>query len=1224
MDQVIQWNCRSVISKKSEIIYLINKYSPFILALSETWLGQNKIFNIQGYNCLREDRLDDYGGVALLIKSNISYSALTFPNHSSNFNIVGASVNNICYISLYIPYPSRTIFDEINTILVGLTKPYLLLGDFNSKHQAWGCESSDRNGDDLLELITNNNLCYLNTGKPTRRTRPNEQLSVIDLSISTAHLASSLTWTPLTSTFGSDHFPLLISFPFKISIPQYPPPRLKYVLDKNKWGDFAKSVENEIPKLRDPNFSTDTRSNLFSKALDDSATETFALKKKRSNKLPSPPWWDSDCTKAIKERKEAERNYANHMTLENFEYLSNIISKTKTLLQKKKQSGWKTFCSSISPQTPPSIVWKQIKLFRSAFQERNNYQITYEIAEQFMDKLAPPFASTNLDLTFNQNTSSNTALESEFSMCELKGILSNVKDSSPGEDGIPYSFLANLTDYSLKYYLDLVNAAFTTGEIPNSWRSQEVIPLLKLNKSPSDCSSYRPIVLSSVLAKIAEHLIKNRLEWYVERNNILCVSQFGFRKGKSTIDNLGIFVTDIRTAFSAKNTTLAILLDIQAAYDNVLHSILWQKLQSLNIPELLVNFVLNLISDRTLHLTVDNDGMKESISRVAKKGLPQGSVLSPLLYNLYVHDLESNLQPSVSVLQFADDLLIYVPNKNVIEAVSLLNSSLSCLSTWLNSNGLQLSVNKSAAVLFTRSRKNPQFELTFDDSVIPVKKEMKYLGVILDSRLTGVPHCEFVAAKCEKRLNILRCLAGVWWGAHPISLRLVYNALIRSVLDYGTFILEPGNKVGFKKLDAIQSKGLRIIAGAMKTSPINALEVECLESPLELRRQYLSDRYIFRCIQLSNHPLPIKLKLLLESCNDPRRNCLVKSFQRYLDFSAPTKSSALLPLYSTEYEALTLNLDVCLDIGIDKSDILVNETFLHFVNSKWENYHFIFTDASKHGSSGCVGVGVYHSKWKIFQQIKMPPETSVFSGECMGLLKAIEYIILARLQNTVIFTDSMSALQSLSRYPFAASRIELIFEIRALLLTCVQRKFNVKFAWIPSHCGIRGNEKADILANGAVDCGDMVPYNNCSNDLLALPRVYLQESWSELWEETSKLKGKYYHSIQPNIPAKPWYSKIKLSKTMTSCIIRMRLGHVTSRSHLARFNIIDDPSCSCGYEEQDLNHIFFSCPLNDHASFHNALIACRFPLPTNVNNILYFTDMYPMICNFLHDNNIKL
>lgn len=1226
LGKILQWNCRSITSKKSDLIYLFNKYKPSLCTLSETWLKPGFSFKIPGYSCLREDRDDGYGGVAILINNSFSFTSFPLPSHSNDISVVAALVNNICIVSVYFARPSVNILTEINNILHILPKPFLVMGDFNCQHQAWGSSVTSCYGEQLLDVIQSHNLCVLNTCLPTRHTKPDEGLSAPDLSISTPDLAISLDWFPLNSSYGSDHFPLVISFPNNNpSIPMYKP-RIKHRLNNADWCFFSENVDQKVKDCQPSALDAET----FAKILMEAADESFPLKNGSNGKIPSPPWWDAECSEAVKKRKEAERLYCDDMTPENFDSYLEISRITKKLLKQKKYESWQKFCASISPNIPPSVVWKNIRRFRSAFNDSHNPKMSLSLADEFMDHLAPPSVpeySSISPVCFTEHNRSD--LNSPFTLEELKGILSHVRDSAPGEDGIPYSFIVNLSDSTLLTYLELINSIVISGDIPVSWKSQTIIPILKSSKPSNDPSSYRPIALSSVLVKIAEYLVKIRLEWFIESSNLLSPSQFGFRKGRGTIDSLSVFTTDIRIAFSNNNSVLAAFLDIRSAYDSVLVSILKQKLHLLKVPIMLVNFIVNILSERTINVYIDDN----KISRLVWRGLPQGSVLSPLLYNIYTHDLESALSSAVEILQYADDLLIYTMGHSIESMSSSLTSSLSMLQQWLFSNGLDLSVNKSAVVLFSRMRKRPDICVEYNSMPIPVKTQVKFLGVILDCHLTGLPHCEYIAAKCDRLLNIIRCLSGVWWGAHPLSLRLLYNALIRSVLDYGTFLLEPGSVAGFKKLDAVQSKALRIILGAMKSSPINCLQAECGEPPLCLRRQYLSDRFLSRCLQLSDHPLRGKLQHLSELVTTSNYwahrgiPCLLKSFLKFNAIEAPCHSSTVLPIFNCNYNSLVLFPTIRLDLSTLKNDTCQpNSEFNNFIDNEFQGWHTIYTDASKHQNS-CVGVGVFHAQYKIVQKIKLPPESSVYTGECFGLLRAVEYILLMRLPNTLILSDSLSSLQTLIKFPFFNVNQPIIFTIRELLSACSRKGLVVQFGWVPSHCGIVGNEKADRLANEAVECGDLFPFKNYCNDLATLPRVYLKEAWDRTWAEDVS-KGIYYRRIQPSILPKPWFCRadVKLSKKAISVIIRMRLGHTSTSAHLAKLGIVQSPACACGAEMGDINHVLFSCPDYDYASFFASLTSLGVPFPSSASCLLsnFNVDIYKCIAKFLTKNDVKI
>lgn len=1232
---IIQWNARSVINKKNDIIYLLNNYKPFLFSISETWLRPSNTFRFRNYNTIREDRLDGFGGVAFLIEKNFPFHLINIPVHSPELSILAISVHNICFVSVYISHISTNILNEINNILASLPKPLIITGDFNCQHQSWGSSVSNCYGNKLLDILDVNNLCIINSGEPTRRTLPFEGKSVVDLTICSPQFVSQLTCSVLSSTFGSDHFPVITSCPFNnVNVPKqnvrlFPRYNLNNVTSET-WEQFSNKVDTKLLQLLSNDALVDAP--VFTDVLIESANEIFPVKNETSH-IPSPPWWDKDCTEAIKKRKQAEKKYNNNMCLENYLSLKNIVNSTKLLFKRKKCDGWRNFCSSLSPNTPASEVWKKIRRFKSAYNTTHSVSLPSSIANDFLDKLAPPTVNINTNLLDKNSISDehdeSLELNSPFSKTELKNVLSYVSDSAPGPDGIYYSFISHLNDNSLTIFLKIINIIFQSGNIPLKWKCQLIIPILKTNKDPLLPSSYRPIALSSVLLKIIEHLIKNRLEWFVESNSLLSSSQFGFRRNKSTYDNIGIFTSDIRLAFSVNKFVLSAFLDLSNAYDNVIVSILRQKLLSLKIPSKIISFIINMLTDRSIIFYNNN----QKYLRILTKGLPQGSVLSPLLYNLYTYDLDLAIDENVDVLQYADDLLLYIKGNNTDDASAKLTESLYYLKRWLDNHGLDLSPLKSSVVLFHRMRRAPLLHVTYDNNIIPQKNHHKFLGIILDEKLSGTPHFDFIINRCERNLNIMRCLAGVWWGAHPFYLKLIYNALIRSILDYGTFLLEPGSMSGFKALDKIQSKCLRIICGAMKSSPINALQVECCDPPLHLRRQYLADKYLFRCLQLTDHPIIAKLQQLVYFVSNSSywtnkpNPCLVTSYFKFKSLSAPIQSSSYLPIFSCSYNALT-SIPNVVNFEIEKTNSFrADEKFKRIVETRFSDYHYIFTDASKHFANSNVGVGIFHLQYNIVQKIKLPPECTVFSGECLGIFKALEYIRLAKLKKSIVFTDSLSSIQALNKNPFKIKQQHPnIFDIRQLLTECTEKGLLITFAWIPSHCGIEGNVRADTLAREAIISGDLFPYKIYYPDLLTLPKLCMDNTWQVSYDHSSRQKGMYYYSLQSEILVKPWFYNMDFNRKGCSIISRLRLGHTCSPHHLARFKITPSPSCFCGYEMGDINHLLFSCPLFDRSRFLESLIEYKIPFPTSINCLLYSRkyDVYKIVLDYIFLNNIDI
>jgi hypothetical protein len=1230
--RVLQWNSQSIRNKKPELIYLINKYKPIVFAIAETWLKPGSRFRVPGYSCFRDDRNDGYAGCALLIDRTYSFSVLPVPNHSPGINIIAAKTLNTTFISVYIPHPSICLLQELNNIISSITGPYIILGDFNCKNSLWGSPSCDSNSYALLDMIDNLNLCVMNDGSATRRVSPLQQASALDLTLSSATMASAISWRVLSRSYGSDHFPILSTILKACPPPPVINPLLKYKTAQADWSKYSCILEDKIKSLCEVN--NENFLETYSKFIDSiiqSADASIPIKNTVRNRIPSPPWWDPECTNIIRERNISENTYSKNLTLENYLLFQKTLARSKRFLAKKKTEGWLNFCKSLSPRSPSALVWRKVKSFRRSLTCNDPLSNDTDMwLPDFVDKLSPPFVPSE-DLFPLPSTSlpsdNSDRMNEPFSFPELLCAIDHLKDTSPGVDGIPYSFVTRASNITKRYFLNIINHVFFTGMVPDLWKIQIVIPILKPGKNPNDSSSYRPIALSSVLAKILEHLIKNRLEWILENRKILARSQFGFRRGTGTIDSLSILTTDIRIAFSNNENVVAVFLDIAAAYDNVDLALLRQKMQQLSIPSRITNVICNLFMARFIRVRTNGSLLPP---RPVWKGLPQGSVLSPILYSLYTYDLESTVDSFCSILQYADDIVLYATSALFKDCETRLNSALFYLNVWLGLHGLSLSISKCKSLAFSRKRNIPHIDLSLDDQVIEVVESVKFLGVFLDSKMTGITHLNYIASKCEKSVNVMRSLSGVRWGAHPYMQKILYNAIVRSHFDYASFILEPCNKLALAKLDRIQAKCLRIITGAMKSSPINALQVECVDPPLILRRQYLSDRFFLNIAQYQSHPLLAKCKTLSDfsSSSGYWRNKetppLVKSFKKYS--SIPLHQLVNNPIFCFDYDTLIFQPPIILHLGINKKSANANSEFNQIMDKKFSGWLQIFTDASKITPLDCVGSAVWIPKYKIILNFKSPPQSSIFTGEAVALYEAVSYVSSHNLNKSIILTDSLSCLQDLIGFPFhSRNNFYLTLKIKDKLRECQNSNIQVILAWIPSHCGITGNEVVDQCAKNAIQQGIESSTNCHPRDLRSEVKRLLHHKWNKLWQISRQTKGKHYGSLQPNIPIKPWFFKNKeFTKLNTSTIIRLRLGHICSPVFLAKLRIRDGSVCECGLAEGTIEHILLECP---KISFplYNLLPRC-ISRPININFLLtlVFSPYCGILNKFLSKNNIRL
>jgi hypothetical protein len=348
-----------------------------------------------------------------------------------------------------------------------------------------------------------------------------------------------------------------------------------------------------------------------------------------------------------------------------------------------------------------------------------------------------------------------------------------------------------------------------------------------------------------------EKLVNNRLTWYLESKNLLNDAQTGFRKGRSTVDQIIKLQDTINKYNKAGGCTVGVFLDFEKAYDMLWRAGLLCKIKALGINGNMFNFVKDFINERTFQVQVGADLSKKMS---VENGTPQGSIISPTLFLIMINDLKVKV-PGVTLSLFADDSATYKSGKNIDGIVKDLQLSLNHIMEWCNKWGLKISTAKSCGVVFTCKRKikiNQPLEI--NNCPLKMEKKVKFLGMLFDSKLTWNDHVNYIVDKCKSRLNLMRSLTGTAWGSSKRCLMTIYRVLVRSLLDYGAIALDSALISAKKKLDTVQCKALRICCGAMTGTPLSALQIECGEMPLEIRRHKQMLQYAVKIKSSKQHP----------------------------------------------------------------------------------------------------------------------------------------------------------------------------------------------------------------------------------------------------------------------------------------------------------------------------------------------------------------------------------
>ena len=344
-----------------------------------------------------------------------------------------------------------------------------------------------------------------------------------------------------------------------------------------------------------------------------------------------------------------------------------------------------------------------------------------------------------------------------------------------------------------------------SGVFPSELKIAKVIPLFKSGKRQL-LSNYRPISILPLFSKIFERLIHSRLSSFFDSQNTIYDNQFGFRKKHSTVHALSTAVKSITQSMNERSCSIGLFIDFSKAFDTIKHDILLKKLEHYGIRGPAIDLLTDYLLDRYQYVSLDgscSDLMLISI------GVPQGSVLGPLLFIIYINDIANCVTDSCSqamFVLFADDTNVFIRAPSISEAKALAETSLQSISRYLFANYLHINIKKTKYVVFSSSAKNPPpCKITLDNTILQRVRCIKFLGVIIDERLNWANQTNSLICKLSKTCGTLRSLSSCL----PKSLRApVFSALVNSHITYGITVWG-GNSTNLEKVFRAQKKCVR-------------------------------------------------------------------------------------------------------------------------------------------------------------------------------------------------------------------------------------------------------------------------------------------------------------------------------------------------------------------------------------------------------------------------------
>jgi hypothetical protein len=428
---------------------------------------------------------------------------------------------------------------------------------------------------------------------------------------------------------------------------------------------------------------------------------------------------------------------------------------------------------------------------------------------------------------------------------------------SVGVDNISTQFIKHIKTAIAKPLCILINKSFSEGIFPSLLKKSKVLPIFK--KKDRQCmDNYRPIALLPVFSKIFEKAFASRLLAFLNSHGVLYESQYGFRRNRSTINAVCELYLNAINAKLKNESFLAVFIDFSKAFDTIDHRILTKKLLQYGIRGTSLKWLESYLAPRSI--TVSLNGCSSKMARLSHFGVPQGSILGPLLFIVYANDLPRCLSHSQAIL-YADDTTIFISGKDVTDLSRLMNLDLLNLHHWCHANSLAINVSKTKFMLLSANSRTQHNDpnLSIGGKQIECVSDFCFLGIVIDDKLSWKAHLAQLRSKLSRGLYMLRRVRSLTSKKGLLSL---YYSLIHSHLSYGSLLWGSASSSTLKPILTQQKKAIRIVHNApynVHTEPLF-----CCSNILPVKDLVLFETAKFMFLH-SNAVLPRNISVILNS-----------------------------------------------------------------------------------------------------------------------------------------------------------------------------------------------------------------------------------------------------------------------------------------------------------------------------------------------------------------------
>ena len=521
--------------------------------------------------------------------------------------------------------------------------------------------------------------------------------------------------------------------------------------------------------------------------------------------------------------------------------INQLQKEIKDNIRIESQASWEKFCNDISFETNHTESWRKIKNFLKPKGQRNYLALGLDVktaktnadkVQLFAESIERHFAIQSNNFDSNHFDEVNQFIEDNYEyfyppedpddyrsdMDDDHDLMADIdsdtlitivkflkRGKAPGPDNIHNEVLRLGTTTSLSHHLaQLFTSSIEIGYIPTAWKLATLCMLLKPDKLHSLTTSYRPISLMSSIMKLLEWVIEQRLRSYLEDIGFINKYQSGFRQNKSTDDHLFRLSQSVMESFNRGEHVVAAFLDEEKAFDNVWHNGLRYKIFMLDLPTKMTRWLSDFLAGRVIQVNV-NGFLSDKISPIA--GVPQGSVLSQLLFLISINDLPKPHHRENSKSQVADDTALWAASKNVQFAAKVLQKDRRKLAKWCAKWRIKLNPEKKV-IIFSRSylARKPEPTLKLYGERLKIYPHVKFLGITFGSKFTFKKYFEDILGCCNTRYHGIRLLTKKKWGPSPSTILQIYKQCVWPIFEYGSLSTRTTSDTIISEIQWLQKK----------------------------------------------------------------------------------------------------------------------------------------------------------------------------------------------------------------------------------------------------------------------------------------------------------------------------------------------------------------------------------------------------------------------------------